>query len=64
MLTELRVENFQGFAGSQSVKLAPLTLIFGPNASGKSSIGRAISMLLANQRDTSTYALYPDAPDR
>jgi len=45
VLTELEVTNFQGFAGEQSVQLAPITLIFGPNASGKSSIGRAFDTL-------------------
>jgi len=39
------LENFQGFKGSQHVKFAPITVIFGPNASGKSSIGRALRAL-------------------
>jgi predicted ATPase len=38
----LTFQNFQGFKGNQHAKLAPITLIFGPNASGKSSIGRAL----------------------
>lgn len=45
MLTELRFENFQGFKGKQSIRLAPITLIFGPNSSGKSSIARAVNFL-------------------
>lgn len=44
MISRIGVENFQGFLGKQSVSLAPITLIFGPNASGKSSISRAIRL--------------------
>ena len=44
MITRLKVENFQGFKGERSVDLAPITLIYGPNASGKSSIARAIKL--------------------
>jgi hypothetical protein len=46
MITSLEVTNFQGFQGTQKVSLAPITLIFGPNASGKSSIGRALKLSL------------------
>jgi predicted ATPase len=45
MLNELNLENFQGFASIQRVRLAPLTLIFGPNSSGKSSIARSLLLL-------------------
>jgi hypothetical protein len=41
-LNLLTFQNFQGFKGNQHAKVAPLTLIFGPNASGKSSTGRAL----------------------
>lgn len=41
----LTVQNFQGFVGQQSAECAPLTIIFGPNASGKSSISRALRLL-------------------
>ena len=61
MIKKIGVENFQGFAGGQSVNLAPITLVFGPNASGKSSIGRAIAMLLENQRNSGG-AFYPSEP--
>lgn len=38
MLTAIRIGNFKAFAGPQRVPLRPLTLIFGANSSGKSSI--------------------------
>ena len=38
MLTALRLGNFKAFAATQTIPLRPLTLIFGPNSSGKSSI--------------------------
>lgn len=47
------LQNFQGFSGMQSVDLAPLTIIFGPNASGKSSIARALKLLKQSSNSTS-----------
>jgi predicted ATPase len=38
MLTAIRIGNFKAFAESQRIPLRPLTLIFGANSSGKSSI--------------------------
>lgn len=45
MISGLGFSNFQGFEFSQTVRLAPLTMIFGPNSSGKSSILRALRLL-------------------
>lgn len=47
MINNLTLTRFQGFGKEVSIDLRPLTLIFGPNASGKSSIVR--SLLLAKQ---------------
>ena len=47
LLTELRVQNVKSLAGEHAIQLAPLTLIYGPNAAGKSSIIQ--SLLLAAQ---------------
>lgn len=47
LLTELRVRNVKSLAGEHTIPLAPLTLIYGPNAAGKSSIIH--SLLLAAQ---------------
>lgn len=38
MLTSFRLGNFKAFGETQTIPLRPLTLIFGPNSSGKSSI--------------------------
>jgi len=46
MLTELRLTNFKAFGETQRIPIKPLTLIFGANSSGKSSIIH--SLLLAN----------------
>ncbi|MCX4246618.1 AAA family ATPase [Paraliomyxa miuraensis] len=45
MLTALHLENFKGFSDRQSIDLAPLTLLFGPNSAGKSTILQAILYL-------------------
>lgn len=51
MISELRLTNFQGFKDTTKIPLAPITLIFGPNSSGKSSIIR--SLLLFKQSTSS-----------
>lgn len=53
MIREITLTNFQGFKGEQTVRLAPITLIFGPNSAGKSSIGRALRLL--KQSNDSTF---------
>lgn len=45
MLTALRIGNFKAFAETQRIPLRPLTLIYGANSSGKSSVLH--SLLLA-----------------
>ena len=45
MLHRLQLERFQGYKNPQEIRLAPLTLIFGPNSSGKSSIIRSLLLL-------------------
>jgi predicted ATPase len=47
LLSRIHLTNFQGYKGPKSIDLAPLTLIFGPNSGGKSSVIR--SMLLLKQ---------------
>ena len=38
MLKRLRIQNFKGWADTGIIELAPISLFFGANSSGKSSI--------------------------
>jgi len=42
MFTAIRVGNFKAFADAQKIPVRPLTLIYGANSSGKSSILHAL----------------------
>jgi predicted ATPase len=53
MIREIYLENFQGMPEGHRVRLAPLTLIFGPNSSGKSSLIRSV-LLMKQTMDTSS----------
>lgn len=44
-LTSITLENFKGYAKSQKIPIKPLTLIFGQNSAGKSSIFHAFAFL-------------------
>ena len=45
MITELQLENLKSFSDRVSIPLAPITLIFGQNSSGKSSVLQALHLL-------------------
>jgi type I restriction-modification system DNA methylase subunit len=45
LLTEVRVGGFKSFGDEQRVPLAPITLIYGPNSSGKSSLIQGLLLL-------------------
>lgn len=45
MITHLRIKNFKGWRDSGDIRLAPLTLLFGANSAGKSSIPQLLLML-------------------
>lgn len=45
MLSELEIENFKPFGRPQIAELAPITLIYGPNSSGKSSILQSLLLI-------------------
>ena len=45
MIRELRIQNFKGWKDTGKIKLSPLTVFFGANSSGKSSIGHFLMML-------------------
>lgn len=45
MLKQLRIQNFKGWQDTGVIRMAPITLFFGANSSGKSSIGQFLMML-------------------
>lgn len=45
MIRALRIGNFKAFADTQDVPIRPLTLIFGPNSAGKSSIIHGLALV-------------------
>ncbi len=45
MLKTLQIQNFKGWKDTGEIQLAPITLFFGANSSGKSSIGQFLMML-------------------
>lgn len=45
MLTELHLKNFKAWKNTGSIRLAPLTVIFGANSAGKSSLGHLLLAL-------------------
>ncbi len=50
MLTELRIGNFKAFGNEQRIPIRPITLVFGANSSGKSSLLN--SLLLFQHAET------------
>ena len=44
-IKEFHIENFKAFGGQVKIPLKPITLIFGPNSSGKSSIFQSLLVL-------------------
>lgn len=45
MLKNLHIRNFKGWSDTGNIKMSPITLFFGTNSSGKSSIGQFLMML-------------------
>lgn len=45
MLTHLHIKNFKAWADTGGIRLAPLTVLFGTNSSGKSSLGHLLLAL-------------------
>ncbi len=42
MITKIHLENFKGIKERQTIELKPITLLFGPNSAGKSTIIQAL----------------------
>lgn len=63
MISEISFRNFQGFGEQREIaRLAPLTLIFGPNASGKSSILRGLKLIHQSMTNSQSSELYARSP--
>lgn len=52
MIKELRIKNFKGWQDTGIIDLAPITVLFGGNSSGKSSIGQFLVMLKQTVRQS------------
>jgi predicted ATPase len=50
MISAIEIENFQGFAGHHAIRLAPITLVLGANATGKSTVGRVLKLVAQSPR--------------
>ena len=42
MITAIEIENFKGIGERQRIELKPITLLFGPNSGGKSTVLHAL----------------------
>ncbi len=61
MIRHLRIKNFKGFQDSGPVRLAPITLVYGPNSSGKTSLLQSL-LLLRQTVDSDSPQLMPEGP--
>lgn len=52
MLTSLNIKNFKAWKDTGRIRLAPLTVIFGANSAGKSSLGHLLLALQQTARST------------
>lgn len=52
MIRRLHIKNFKAWRDTKSLKFAPLTVLFGANSSGKSSINHLLMMLRQTVRST------------
>lgn len=61
MLRRLILENFKAFGEAQTAVFAPITLVFGPNSGGKSSLIQALALLRqsAGESERKGQALIP-----
>ena len=60
MIEEIALENFKAFGEKQTISLAPLTLIYGQNSAGKSSIIQSLALMKQSlEADREVRALKP-----
>lgn len=46
LIERLKIENLRAFSGAHDIPLAPLTLIYGPNSAGKSTLIKALRLFM------------------
>ncbi|EOB1205651.1 AAA family ATPase [Photobacterium damselae] len=56
MLKKIKLENFKSFGEYQEIELAPLTLLYGPNSSGKSSIIQSLLLIKQSMENRNQHA--------
>ena len=49
-ISRIEIENFKGVGARQKIDLRPITLLFGPNSTGKSPILQALRYLSLIER--------------
>ncbi|MBQ84825.1 MAG: hypothetical protein CMQ16_00230, partial [Gammaproteobacteria bacterium] len=54
MLSELTLSHFKSYGDQQTANLSPITLIFGQNSSGKSSLIQSLLLLKQSHLNLST----------
>lgn len=64
MLRSIELENFKAFGRRAKVPLAPITLVFGQNSAGKSSILQALNLLKQTREGRDPSALLLPRADR
>ena len=57
MLRSIQLENFKAFGQRTFIPLAPITLIFGQNSAGKSSILQSLNLLKQTRESRDVEAL-------
>ncbi len=58
MIKNLKIENFKGWKNTGKIELAPLTVFFGANSSGKSSIGQFLMLLKQSAESSDRKAVF------
>jgi predicted ATPase len=58
MLRRLQIQNFKGWKDTGIISMAPMTLFFGANSSGKSSIGQFLMMLKQTMESSDRKAVF------
>lgn len=59
LVERLHIENLRSFAGPHDIPLAPITLIYGPNSAGKSTILKGLKLLMQVVNSGRSDALRP-----